>query len=107
MTRRLYTVMDNAQKALVAWLFALLACSLFEWYWIYTDFFNTLFFVIAQMPLYGLVLFGSYAMIVIGYHLYVLKDCDEAHKEIRDQIELAKKELTKKGMNFDAGLPAK
>ena len=48
------------------------------------EFFKTYFFVVAQMPLYSLVLFGCYAMMSIGYHLLVLEDCTEAEKELRD-----------------------
>lgn len=103
-TRRLYTVMNNAQMALVAWMAALVAFSILEWpFYLTSDFFNSMTFVVLQMPLYGLVMFGSYAMIVIGYHLYILKDCDVAHKEILNQVDEAKAFLTKKGMNFDAG----
>ena len=46
MTRRLYTVMNNSQKALVMWLAALLTFSVVEWSKISTDFFNTYFFVV-------------------------------------------------------------
>jgi hypothetical protein len=53
-----------------------------EWTSINNDFFNTYFFVVAQMPLYGLVLFGCYALCSIGYHLYVLEDCTQAQKEL-------------------------
>ena len=103
-TRRLYTVMNNAQKVLVVWCLALVVFSILEWpFYLTTDFFGSMTFVVLQMPLYGLVMFGAYAMIVIGYHLWVLKDCDAAHTEIRQQIDEAKRELTKKGMNFNAG----
>jgi hypothetical protein len=101
MTRRLYTVMDNAQKAMVGWLAALLFFSLFECCSVYHDFFSTYFFVVLQMPLYALVMFGSYALMTIGYHLYVLVDCNDAHAEIRREIDEAKAFLTQKGMKFD------
>ena len=50
-----------------------------EWSKIGNDFFGTYFFVVLQMPFYGLVMFGSYAMMSIGWHLFVLKDCNDAH----------------------------
>lgn len=93
--------MNNAQQALVAWLSALLACTLFEWTSISNDFLNTYFFVVAQMPLYGLVLFGCYALCSIGYHLFVLEDCTAAQKELQDQIVEARRELSKSGIKFD------
>ena len=93
--------MDNAQKALVGWMSALLVCSLFECCSLYHHFFETYFFFVLQMPFFALVLFGSYAMMSIGYHLFVLVDCHDAHAEIRKEIVEAKEYLTKKGMKFD------
>ena len=87
---------------MVAWLAALLFFSLFECCGIYHHFFETNFFVVLQLPLYALVMFGSYALMTIGYHLYVLKDCDEAHTEIRREIKEAQDYLTSKGMKFEA-----
>ncbi len=76
--------MGNASKALVAWLAALIVFCILEYSYVSTDLFNTYFFVVAQLPLYGLVLFGAYAMCSIGYHLVVLEDCTAAHKELTD-----------------------
>ena len=93
--------MDNAQKALVYWLAALLVFSVFECTKISTDFYNTYFFVVAQSPLYALVMFGSYALCSIGYHLYVLEDCVDAQKELSNEIKEARQFLGTKGMKFD------
>ena len=82
--RRLYTVMDYAAKALVAWCAALALTALLEWWWIGSDFFGTHFFVVLQAPFFALVLFGAYAMYNIGYHLMTLKDCTEAKLELDD-----------------------
>lgn len=92
--------MGNAGKALVVWMAALVLTALLEWYWIGSDVFNTHFFVVAQAPLYALVLFGAYAMFSIGYHLWTLEDCTEADKELKAQVETAKKELRSKGMQI-------
>jgi hypothetical protein len=93
--------MHNASTALVAWLVALLTFSLLEWTAISNDLFNTYFFVVAQLPLYGLVLFGCYALCSIGYHLYVLEDCTAAQKELQREIVEARRELSSKGLKFD------
>ncbi len=98
--RRLYQVMNNCSTALTSWLAALIVLSLFEYSTISSDFFNTYFFVVAQLPLYGLVVFGCYALVSIGYHLVVLEDCNDAHKELADQIKLARAELTRKGVKL-------
>ena len=75
--------MGRATNALIVWLALLLVCSVFESNAISTDFYNTHFFIVLQMPLYGLVLFGCYAMMSIGYHLLVLQDCNEAADELQ------------------------
>lgn len=72
-----------------------------EWSKIESNFTSTYFFVAMQMPLYCLVMFGAYAMMSIGYHLFVLKDCNDAHDEIRKQIDEARSFLKTKGMKFD------
>lgn len=88
--RRLYQILRNTTVALVFWLLALLFCSVVEskqldagslWY--------TYFFFVAQLPLYCLVLFGSYALCSIGYHLMVLEDCTEAQAELLQEIKAA------------------
>ena len=101
MARRLYQVMHNSQKALTLWLAALIFFSVLEWSSIENNLTSTYFFVTLQMPLYGLVMFGAYAMMSIGYHLFVLKDCNDAHDEIRQQIDEARNFLKTKGMKFD------
>jgi dolichyl-phosphate mannosyltransferase polypeptide 3 len=58
-------------------------------------------FFILTLPLFGIVLFGAQALVNIGWHLFTLRDCDEAYHELLGQIESAKKDLAKKGMKFD------
>jgi len=86
--------------ALVLWITALIGLSLFESERIEKDFWHSYFFIVAQMPLQGLVLFGSYALCSIGYHLMVLEDCNDAHAELLKEIEMAKSDLKRKGLKF-------
>jgi hypothetical protein len=72
--RRLYVVLANAAIGIILWLAALLVLSVTE---VRTDQFKANPFVshtffVFQLPLYGLVLFGSYSLCDIGYHLMVL-----------------------------------
>ena len=82
------------------WLATLIACSLLEHKAIKTDFWNTYFFITLQMPLYALVMFGSYALCSIGWHLMVLEDCTDAHRELVAEVALAKSELKRKGVKL-------
>lgn len=92
--------MRNFSIALIGWLALLLLLSVVEYSTVSSDFFHSYFFFVAQLPLYGLVLFGSYALCSIGYHLLVLEDCNDAHTELKGQIELARKELLRKGVKL-------
>ena len=75
--------MRNFSAALIAWLAILLLLSVFEYSTIAHNLFHSYFFFVAQLPLYGLVLFGSYALCSIGYHLMVLEDSVDAHTELK------------------------
>ena len=92
--------MRNFSFALVTWLAMLLVLSVTEYKTVSADFFHSYFFFVAQLPLYGLVLFGCYALCSIGYHLLVLEDSVDAHAELKQQIELAKSELKRKGVKL-------
>ena len=92
--------MRNFSATLVAWLAMLLLLSVAEYSKIANDLFHSYFFFVAQLPLYGLVLFGCYALCSIGYHIMVLEDSVAAHDELKVQIEFARKELTKKGVKL-------
>jgi len=58
-------------------------------------------FCILTLPLYGVVMFGCYSLICIGYHMIVLSDCKDAQDELLDEIKQARAFLTSKGMKFD------
>ena len=73
--------------------------------------FQSYSFVVLQLPLHALVLFGCYALCNIGYNLMTLgkyncginycfvltEDCDAAHLEVVAQIDEAKAGLKKRG----------
>ena len=119
--RRLYEVMRNSAAMLVLWLCVLLVLSLTEMQSdsFSSNIFQTYTFVVLQLPLHGLVLFGSYALCSIGYHLMVLgkylaaspsctnpscqpfiEDCNEAEQELKRQIVEAKADLKKRGVRL-------
>lgn len=93
--------MNRVSISLVLWLAALLLLSVVECDAVSHDFYNSHFFVVLQMPLYALVMFGAYAMMSIGYHLLVLEDCNAASDELQKEIKEARTFLKKKGMKFD------
>jgi len=92
--------MRDFSAAIVAWLVILLILSVVEYSALSNDLFHSYFFFVAQLPLYGLVIFGSYALCSIGYHLMVLEDSVDAHTELKAQIELARTELKRKGVKL-------
>ena len=53
------------------------------------------------MPFYVLVSFGAYSLCTIGWNLYTVRDCPEAHVELEMEIKKAKKELSQKGFKFE------
>lgn len=74
--RRFYQVLKQATVALVLWLSVMLylsfsCCTTRE---IKENPYKSTMFFVMQMPLYGLVLFGCYALISIGFHLLTLSN---------------------------------
>ena len=61
------------------------------------DPYHSWLFFLMQLPLYAIVLFGCNALINIGWHLFTLRDCDEAYVELMGQIKQAREDLAKKG----------
>jgi hypothetical protein len=101
--RRLYQILQNSVFAFIAWFGALTAllfcdCTRKE---LSIDPYHSCFFLVLTLPLYAIVLFGANALINIGWHLFTLRDCDEAYHELVGQIKQAREELSKKGMKFD------
>ncbi|KAM8767862.1 dolichol-phosphate mannosyltransferase subunit 3 [Acanthopagrus latus] len=52
------------------------------------------------MPLYLLVSFGCYSLATVGYRVATFNDCDEAARELQEQIKEAKEDLRKKGLKM-------
>lgn len=52
------------------------------------------------MPLYLLVSFGCYSLATVGYRVATFNDCEEAAKELQEQIKEAKEDLKKKGLKM-------
>lgn len=52
------------------------------------------------MPFYLLVTFGCYSLATIGYRVATFNDCDDAAKELLEQIKEAKEDLRKKGLKL-------
>lgn len=52
------------------------------------------------MPLYLLVSFGCYSLATVGYRVATFNDCEEAAKELQEQIKEAKEDLRKKGLKI-------
>lgn len=96
--------MQNSVYIFVLWFGALTAllfcdCTRKE---LSKDPYHSCFFFVLTLPLFAIVLFGANAMINIGWHLFTLRDCDEAYHELLGQIKQAREELSKKGMKFEA-----
>ncbi|XP_075464244.1 dolichol-phosphate mannosyltransferase subunit 3 [Ascaphus truei] len=56
--------------------------------------------VIWPFPVYLLVVFGCYSLATIGYRVATFNDCEDAAKELQDQIKEAKKDLVSRGLKF-------
>ncbi|XP_029976532.1 dolichol-phosphate mannosyltransferase subunit 3 [Salarias fasciatus] len=52
------------------------------------------------MPLYLLVSFGCYSLATVGYRVATFNDCEEAAKELQEQIKEAKEDLRRKGLKM-------
>lgn len=57
--------------------------------------------VILFLPVFLIVGFALYSVAVIGYRVATFNDCMDAAKELKQDIEDAKKDLLLKGFKFD------
>ncbi|CBN73951.1 conserved unknown protein [Ectocarpus siliculosus] len=53
-----------------------------------------------KLPMYNLIVFGCYALAKIGLGLIAFKDCSEDAALLDEDIQAAKKDLTKRGFKF-------
>ena len=56
------------------------------------------FYHVLATPVVLVALFGVYALAVLVYRVATFNDCEEAAKELRLEIEEAKKDLKSKGL---------
>lgn len=52
------------------------------------------------MPLYLLVSFGCFSLATVGYRVATFNDCEEAAKELKEQIKEAQEDLKKRGLKM-------
>ncbi|XP_037548821.1 dolichol-phosphate mannosyltransferase subunit 3 [Nematolebias whitei] len=52
------------------------------------------------MPVYLLVSFGCFSLATVGYRVATFNDCEEAARELQEQIKEAKEDLRKKGLKL-------
>ena len=54
-----------------------------------------------QLPLWALVSFGAYLLFRLGWGVLTFNDVPLAHKELMGEIDLAKADLRKLGVEVD------
>ncbi|CAK3818821.1 dolichyl-phosphate mannosyltransferase polypeptide 3 [Lecanosticta acicola] len=57
--------------------------------------------VIPVLPLWALVSFGSFLLFKLGYGVLTFNDVPEAHEELQAQIQQARADLKKRGVEVD------
>ncbi|KAL5013165.1 hypothetical protein ScPMuIL_007435 [Solemya velum] len=57
--------------------------------------------ILHALPVYILIVFACYSLALIGYRVATFNDCVEESRELKEEIQEAKKELTEKGYKFD------
>ncbi|XP_058457840.1 dolichol-phosphate mannosyltransferase subunit 3 [Malaya genurostris] len=64
------------------------------------DMLDKYMYEIMLSPLILLVLFGAYSAAVVLYRTFTFNNCEEAAKELLEQIKEAREDLRSKGMVF-------
>jgi dolichyl-phosphate mannosyltransferase polypeptide 3 len=54
-----------------------------------------------QLPFWAIVSFGAYLLGKLGYNVMTFHDVPEAHKELMAEIEIARADLKKMGVEVD------
>ncbi|XP_028398424.1 dolichol-phosphate mannosyltransferase subunit 3-like [Dendronephthya gigantea] len=57
--------------------------------------------VLLPFPLYMVIVFGCYSLVVIGYRVITFNDCEDAADSLRKEIQEARKDLSRRGFKFD------
>ncbi|KAF2712189.1 dolichol phosphate mannosyltransferas-like protein subunit 3 [Pleomassaria siparia CBS 279.74] len=55
--------------------------------------------IVPVLPFWSLVTFGAYLLFKLGWGVFTFNDVPEAHKELMAEIQLARKELSAKGVD--------
>ncbi|XP_019618462.1 PREDICTED: dolichol-phosphate mannosyltransferase subunit 3-like [Branchiostoma belcheri] len=56
--------------------------------------------VVWVAPMYLLMSFACYSLATIGYRVATFNDCEDAAKELQQEIEEARRDLAKKGLKL-------
>ena len=56
---------------------------------------------ITQLPVWTVVSFGAYLLFKLGYGVLTFNDVPEAHAELMREIQEAREDLKKKGVEVD------
>jgi dolichyl-phosphate mannosyltransferase polypeptide 3 len=56
---------------------------------------------ILQLPFWAIISFGAYLLGKLGYNVMTFHDVPEAHKELMAEIEIARADLKKMGVEVD------
>jgi dolichyl-phosphate mannosyltransferase polypeptide 3 len=54
-----------------------------------------------QLPFWAIISFGAYLLGKLGYNVMTFHDVPEAHKELMAEIEIARADLKKMGVEVD------
>ncbi|WPH02869.1 hypothetical protein R9X50_00573700 [Acrodontium crateriforme] len=57
--------------------------------------------IVPYLPFWSLVSFGAYLLFKLGFGVLTFNDVPEAHDELMKEIELARADLKKKGVDVD------
>jgi hypothetical protein len=57
--------------------------------------------LIIQLPFTAIISFGAYLLGKLGYNVMTFHDVPEAHKELMAEIEIARADLKKMGVEVD------
>ncbi|KAI1468979.1 dolichol-phosphate mannosyltransferase subunit 3 [Daldinia bambusicola] len=57
--------------------------------------------IVPVLPFWALVSFGAYLLFRLGWNVMTFNDVPEAHKELTAEIELAKADLRRLGVDVD------
>lgn len=56
--------------------------------------------LVVVSPIIFVILFGLYAVTVVLYRVFTFNNCEEAAKELQEQIVEAKRDLQEKGLKW-------